>query len=93
MRARTSWAWCTTSYPSTVARPEVGAEQRAEDLDQGGLPGAVGAQEADDLPGGHRQRHRTQRRHRRARRHAHDGAEQGAGGEVRLGEVLDLKHS
>ena len=48
---RTSSAWRTTSKPSHGDLPAIGADQRGQDMDDGGLAGAVGTQEGEDGSG------------------------------------------
>ena len=49
MRFLTSIGLLETSKPATLAVPAGGREEAGEDAHRGGLPGAVRAEEADDL--------------------------------------------
>ena len=48
MRRRTASGSPTTSWPSTVARPAVGAQERGEDADERRLARAVGPEQPED---------------------------------------------
>ena len=75
-RRRTSWGCASGSRPSIAIRPPSGREQRRQHLDGGGLAGAVGSEEGEDLPG------------LDVEGHAVDGFDLAEG----LGQVLDVDH-
>ena len=61
MRGRISAACVTTSRPSTYGGAGRRGEQRGEDLDERGLAGAVGAEQAEEFAGPDLERYAVER--------------------------------